>query len=363
MDHITAMLFRGAQFQITGTTPEPDPLPNNLKMTGHNSSGQLGNNSTTHSSILVGVDSNIGGWSSISAGMHHTLAISEGKLYSWGSNTEGRTGLGSTIGNTLIPTQVGSETNWSRVSAGTTHCLGLRNGELWAWGWGINYQLGDGTTTTHSTPIRIGTDSNWVNVSAGYGTSYALNSNNQLYAWGININKRLGFVSNDDYVETPTLRPWTGWESVSAGSLFGAGIINGELWTWGYDENPQRVGTNSNWVQVQCGSDHMLALNSNNQLFTWGANDEGQLGDGTNNDSSTLVKIGGDNWLYIGTTLFNSSIASTTSNQIYVWGSNKDGALGLGDTDNRTSPVFLRTVGSLNWDTMSAGQDFIGIIT
>ena len=56
---------------------------------------------------------------------------------------------------------------------------------------------------------------------------------------------------------------------------------------------PTRVGTATNWVSVDGGYEHSLAINADGELYAWGRNNLGQLGDGVNIYQTTpaLVKI------------------------------------------------------------------------
>ncbi|MBU2602727.1 MAG: hypothetical protein KKA32_11285 [Actinobacteria bacterium] len=78
------------------------------------------------------------------------------------------------------------------MSAGSDHSLAVRlDGSLWAWGknsWG---QLGDGTSTTRSDPVRI-VHKDWSAVFAGDGNSFALKQDGTLWAWGRNAAGQLG---------------------------------------------------------------------------------------------------------------------------------------------------------------------------
>jgi len=98
-------------------------------------------------------------WIDVSATAEHTAAIqANGSLWTWGSNRYGRTGLGVTTGATLIPAQVLRGSVWVSVSAGREYTVGIRtDGSLWAWGRNGQGQLGDGTTTNRSAPVRIST--------------------------------------------------------------------------------------------------------------------------------------------------------------------------------------------------------------
>jgi len=98
-------------------------------------------------------------WIDVSAGTEHTMAIqANGSLWAWGSNRYGRTGLGVTTGAASTPTQVLRGSVWKSVSTGREYTVGIRtDGSLWAWGNNRQGQLGDGTTTNRSAPVRIST--------------------------------------------------------------------------------------------------------------------------------------------------------------------------------------------------------------
>src|SRR3989304_1023492 len=89
-------------------------------------------------------------WASVSAGALHTIAIKRDDtlytLWAWGYNASGRLGDGTTT-NRTTPTQIGTATTWSSVSAGVYHTVAIKtDGTLWAWGYNELYgQLGDGT--------------------------------------------------------------------------------------------------------------------------------------------------------------------------------------------------------------------------
>ena len=89
---------------------------------GHNSYGQLGDNTTTerHTPIQIGTSD----WSSIAVGGSHSLGISGGKLYAWGYNGNGRLGDNTTT-NRNTPTQIGIS-DWTVIAGGMYHSLGIK---------------------------------------------------------------------------------------------------------------------------------------------------------------------------------------------------------------------------------------------
>ena len=68
--------------------------------------------------------------------------------------------------------------NYQRMTSGFSagHTLEIRGGMLWGWGPNEFGQLGDGTQTGRTTPVRIGIDNKWVQVACGQGRSFGLKS-------------------------------------------------------------------------------------------------------------------------------------------------------------------------------------------
>jgi alpha-tubulin suppressor-like RCC1 family protein len=132
---------------------------------GNNVFGQLGDSTSTGKSSPVQISSEQ--WISISAGQLHSHGIkADGTLWSWGSNFVGESGMGNTTPSTRSsPVQVGSGTNWNAVYASKLDYATIAvktDGTLWTWGNNQSGELGDGTTTSKSSPIQVGSGTTWV---------------------------------------------------------------------------------------------------------------------------------------------------------------------------------------------------------
>lgn len=145
------------------------------------------------------------------------------------------------------------------------------------------------------------------------------------------------------------------------------GIQNdGTLWAWGannsgqlgdgtiIDKNiPVQVGSAANWARVSAGSFHSLGIKSDGTLWAWGSNDSGQLGDGTNDDRIEPVQVGiATNWVAVKAGAFHS-LGIKTDGSLWAWGVNSNGELGNGDNANKNVPVQIGTAS--NWVSISAG--------
>ena len=183
---------------------------NELFTWGKNDNGQLAGGST--STAPNGVPTSRGtGWTKVSAGDEHALALKSGgtggtnvQLFAWGFNASGHVG-NSTSNKQFSPVRINTagvaNTKWKTIAGGTEHSLAIRSdGSLWAWGsyeygrlttdWGGSFAPRSGNRTA---PFRIGTDTDWKAVSAGTNHSLALKSDGTLWAWGGESFRSAGF--------------------------------------------------------------------------------------------------------------------------------------------------------------------------
>ncbi len=188
-----------------------------------------------------------------------------GTVWTWGSGSHGELGNG-TFGTSYTPTPVTGLTNITAISAGWFHLLALKSdGTVWAWGNNPSGELGDGTTINRSIPVQVLNVSNIVVVSGGDDHSSALAADGTVWKWGLNDVGELG-NGTTNFVANP----------VPAKILvdkFGAGF--------------------SNIVMVSARDYHNIAVKSDGSVWMWGANDQGQCGDGTTNDDWRPVPVVG----------------------------------------------------------------------
>jgi len=178
-----------------------------LAACGFNGSGQLGNNSTTSSTVPVLVDRSgvlaVRTVTSIAAGISHSLAMcADGILVSWGNGSNGQLG-NNTISGSMVPGLVDQSGALltkavTAIACGTNHNLALcGDGSLAAWGSNSAGQLGNLSASNLSTPLIINPvgvlAGRFLAAAAGGGShSLAFGADGILAAWGSNANGQLG---------------------------------------------------------------------------------------------------------------------------------------------------------------------------
>lgn len=234
-------------------------------------------------------------------------------------------------------------------SAGFMHSLSIHaDGTLWAVGNNTYGQLGDGTTTSHSSWVPVGTATNWAQVVAGDNFSLALRTDGTLWAWGTNYYGTLATTTgNGQYTSSATPQLIAGtWTQVAAGDKFCLALkADGSLWAWGnnyYGElgNTLGIGTQNvyptpvqipgTYTQVAAGIYHCLALAATGTLYSWGSNGSGELGHtanlGTTLANPTPTALSGTYTAIAAGSSF--SLALQADGSLWSWGINNYGQLG-----------------------------------
>ena len=309
-------------------------------------------------------------WSSISVGWQHTCGIDdEGHLYCWGKNTDGQTGNTNLI-NQTEPYLV-SEDQWLAVAAGLNATCGLKeDSSLHCWGSWHQAHL-------QSVVEAVGNDTDWLTIAAGgaydVNAFCAIKNDASLWCFGDNHEGLLGLGENPLETDTPNrLTQIDKAISVSVGGSHACSVNDdNQLWCWGQNDQgqignnlvvgpsaqfePQLFDERQNWSQVTAGIAHNCALTVEGKLFCWGRNHYGATG---TSESAQLVT--GWEILDVPELSWNavaaagaSSCALKVDRSLWCWGENGETPLG------NTSNFHLQTpaqVGVFQWESLSAGE-------
>jgi alpha-tubulin suppressor-like RCC1 family protein len=272
--------------------------------------------------------------------------------------------------------------SFSQLSAGSAHTCGLTTDNLaYCWGYGGTGALGNGTTTSHSSPTAVAGGLVFRQVSAGSGHTCGVSTDNRVYCWGLNDRGQLG-----DGTLTGRLRPVAvarevRFFQVTAGFRHSCGVAtDGRAFCWGANSlgqlgigtlgrrlRPAEVAGGLRFRQVNAGSSgHTCGVTTENVAYCWGRNDFGQLGDGT----TTLRRLGpvpvagGLQFRLVDAGGFYT--CGVALNELtYCWGWNGTGQLGIGIEDPGPHPRPQRVhAGGLRFVLVrSAGFHTCGVTT
>ncbi|HEX7314810.1 MAG TPA: S8 family serine peptidase [Pyrinomonadaceae bacterium] len=268
---------------------------------GDNTSGQLGNAdvpaAVKQAPVQVKGLTNI---VAIAAGESHGVALkSDGTVWAWGHNGFAQLGVGKPDMNPhFVPLFVASGVK--AIAAGFTQTYAVKtDGTVWVCGSNPYGMAGQPASVVHVTTMtKVEGLSNVSSVVAGENSAFALKSDGTLWAWGDNSSGQFGdgarsFAPNP----TPVQVPVTNVVSVAASYTYVyAAKADGTLWCWGNVigfNTPAQVPGVSNVATVTSGTQHAAALLSDSTLRAWGANDQGQLGDGTILHRNAWVEVSG----------------------------------------------------------------------
>ncbi|HYO45308.1 MAG TPA: Ig-like domain-containing protein [Gemmatimonadota bacterium] len=312
-------------------------------------------------------------FSSISAGGSHSCGVTpSGTAFCWGLNAHGQLGDGTNT-DSNGPVQVVGNSVFVTVNAGGSHTCGLTtSGTAYCWGRNQAGQLGDGTNFDSNSPVAVVTGPPLVSLTTGNFHTCGVATTGDGYCWGANSYGQLGTgMNNDSNVPVPVSGSLA-FDFISAGGSDGHSCgktATGELYCWGNnaygqlgdgtitDSNvPVAVFGSQSFVSVNSsGHSHSCGLTGSGAIYCWGFNGYNQLGDGTNIRSSVPVEVVGGHTFASVNTGGHHSCGVTTAGAVYCWGHNAYGDLGRG-TNTNGEGMPLEVSGSHTFASVAAGS-------
>lgn len=291
------------------------------------------------------------------------LLLDSGALYSWGDNSKGQLGDGTTVKKSSPVLVVGGYT-WKTVASCNINSVSsvkaiTISGDMYGWGNNDNGEIGDSTRISRSSPVIILSGTKFKKVVVSNIGYFAIATSGEMYGYGMFPGDGT-IVSKSSPVLVAGGRKWK-YISLASGNGYGdwqsaiaAITTDGDLYTWGTNalgqlgdgtvsgrSSPVLVTGGHKWKEVVCGDGYMLGITDDGSLYSWGRNTSGQLGDGTVVDkSSPVLVLGGMKYKTVGTSGWSSS-AITETGELYSWGNNAYFTLGDGTSIPKSSPVLI----------------------
>lgn len=310
------------------------------------------------------------GFQWVLAGGTSTLART---LFVWGSNTNGGLGDGTTTHRSSPVTTSGGGTDWVRLGNIRAQTAYKANSALWVWGVNSTGALGLSDLINRSSPTAFAMGGSWSQSSRSNNHLGAIRSDGTIWMSGSNSSGQLGdgtTIAKSSPVTTAG--GGTIWNRIILGQSYTVATrTDGTLWTWGVNNNGQLgdstiinksspitvSGGGTNWSTIAAGLGHVAAMKTDGTLWSWGWNYAGQVGDNTTIAKSSPVQVsgGGTDWSTVsaGDTF---TAALKTDGTLWTWGVNYAGQLGIGTTINRSSPGTVAG-GGTNWSQISSGRN------
>jgi alpha-tubulin suppressor-like RCC1 family protein len=263
----------------------------------------------------------------MAAGTRHTCVVdSAHTVWCWGANNLGQLGNGTRL-DSAKPLQVPGLQDVTAITAGGDHsCALLDDGSIQCWGAGELGQLGQGRFADSLEPVAVaGLTTAALSVAAGRTHTCATTDDGKVRCWGSNASGQLS-------------RPTTGVDAVASSRL------------------PLLIpGLAGSTVVLGAGGDHTCAARAQGTPRCWGANAQGQLGNGTAGAVGTALDVQGLSGSVVALAGGNThSCAILDTGAMFCWGSNTLGELGTGTASTAPSLIAVQV-------TSLTGRDFTAL--
>jgi hypothetical protein len=326
---------------------------------------------------------------------HNTMIDIYGNPYIWGANAAGGVGDGTVITRTSPTTALlgirfakFADGNVTLTSSAQECSLGIDgSGIAYSWGTNSQGQLGLGDVTPRSSPVAVLGGLKWAHVWAEGNGMYGTTLDGRgSYAWGRTAvgTTTVGGGSSINSSPVAILGGFVFEQFDSTSGTNGSNAVcgldsNGAAYFWGGNSSSssyiaggggngtastlisspvaviggltfKKIGIGLSAVAGVGSGVYALGLTSTGDLYSWGANHQGMLGQNSNTHKSSPVAVMSGTKFYDfamngygGTTVIQNplALAITEDGTLYSWGLNTNGQLGDGSVTPRSSPVAV----------------------
>lgn len=333
---------------------------------GTNGDGQLGRSGSTSTPTPVPGLTDI---VDVAADEYHSVALhADGTVSTFGKNDWGQLGVPNSTPSRSTPAVVAGLSDIVSVSAGLGMTAALdRSGRVWTFGDNFYGQLGtptnSGMTAANPTPTQVPGLTDVVAVDVGGYNTLVLRRDGTVWAFGQNQFGQLGVVANagtTNATATPVQVPGLGDVVALAAGQYHSAVLaaDGTVWTFGLNQNGQlgraaNLGTNNpnttptqvagitDAVAIATDELHVMVLRADGTVWAFGANNQRQLGNptGVGGDVATPVQVdGAERIVAIGAGQEHSLVVRDDGT---VWGvgSNNSGQLGATNLGGAQLPL------------------------
>lgn len=278
------------------------------------SMGQLGNGIAEEEAMFTRpvTVKHISDATALTAGADHACALETGgEMFCWGSNKAGQLGEGPQLFRPLPSPNEHLKEPVLTLEAGSAHaCAVMKSGIVKCWGHNATWQLGNRGASRSAVPIVVKDVNTAVAVTNGGKHTCALLQGGKVSCWGTNGRGQMG----DERREARTRAK----------------------------EVPKLEGV----VMLDAGLHHTCAVRRDKSLWCWGDNRFAQLGDGTRSLKTrpTYVRALGKSVVGVAAAA-KHTCALKEAGDVWCWGKNEAGQVGDGTTRQRMKPTAVKGIG------------------
>jgi len=251
---------------------------------------------------------------------------------------------------------------WQSVESGYTHSSAIsKEGDIYFWGTTLSVTLQgvieNKSIETYKAPLGITKFQNPHTLSLGNNSSAIISTTQTLILYKN--------ISLDENVET-------NFNKLSLGNNHSVTIKNDKtLWSWGSNENGQlgnaglldkkqlvqEFTDSTDWIEVSAGENYTVALKSDNTMWGWGENSYGQIGNSLLNERRIPQQedTNATDWVSVSAGS-NHTAAIKKDGTLWSWGLNSAGELGSGD-NNSSRVAIQESTNATDWKYVSCGFD------